>query len=97
MEKAKIQNICHYHYFKPEETGYRTWEFQGNGHGNLIPYQPQDFHSSYDILLPSQDGLSPKTTNHLMKEKGRNVTTKMFAVIWSVLKFLTMKETLKFI
>ena len=27
---------------------------------------------------PFQDELSPRTTNHLMKEKGRNVTTKIF-------------------
>ena len=77
MEKAKIQSISRYHYFKPEETGYRTQEFQGTGPGKLIPYQPQDFQSGYDILLPFQDELSPKTTNHLMKEKGRNVTTKI--------------------
>ena len=77
MEKAKIQYISRYHYFKPEETGYRAQELQSTGPGKLIPYQPQDFHSSYDILLPFQDELSPKTTNHLMKEKGRNVTTKI--------------------
>ena len=60
MEKAKIQNISRYHYFKREETGYRAWEFQGIAPGKLIPYQPQDFHSSYDILLAIQDELSPK-------------------------------------
>ena len=69
MEKAKFQNISRYHFLKPEETGYRAWEFQGIGPRKFILYQPQDFHSSYDILLPFQDELSPKTTNHLMKEK----------------------------
>ena len=71
MEKGKIQTISRYHYFRPEETGYRAWEFQGIGPGKLIPYQPRDFHSSYDILLPFQDESSPKTTNHLMISRER--------------------------
>ena len=60
MEKAKIPNISRYHYFKPEEFGFRAWEFQSIGPGKLIPYQPIDFHSSYDVLLPFQENCHQK-------------------------------------
>ena len=62
MEKAKIPNISQYHYFKPEEFGFRAWEFQSIGPGKLIPYQPIDFHSCYDVLLPFQEKLSSEKT-----------------------------------
>ena len=38
LEKPKIPNISHYHYFKLESTGFRAWEFQGIGTGKHIPY-----------------------------------------------------------
>ena len=57
---GKIPNISWYNYFKPEEFGFRAWEFQSIGPGKLIPYQPIDFHSSYDVLLNFQENCHQK-------------------------------------
>ena len=46
LEKAKIPSISHCHYFKPESTGLRAWEFQGIGTVKHISYQPLNFHPS---------------------------------------------------
>ena len=78
LEKAKIPNIGRYHYFKPESTGLRAWEFQGIGTGKHIPYQPLNFHPSYDVLVPFQDAESSKKSDTLMKTKSRKSTAKLF-------------------
>ena len=78
MEKAKIPNISHYHYFKPESTGLRAWEFQGVGTGKRIPYQPLNFHPSSNVLVPFQDAESSKKSDTLMKTKSRKSTAKLF-------------------
>ena len=78
LEKAKIPNISRYHYFKPESTGLRTWEFQGIGTGKHIPYQPLNFHPSYDVLVPFQDAESSKKSDTLMKTNSRKSTAKLF-------------------
>ena len=96
MEKAKIPKISRYHYFKPEEFGFRAWEFQSIGPGKLIPYQPIDFHSSNDVLLPFQEKLSSEKTGSLMREKKRAVTTKLFCSDKDCLEVLTLRKTLKF-
>ena len=78
LEKAKIPNISHYHYFKPESTGLRAWEFQGVGTGKHIPYQPLNFHPNSDVLVPFQDAESSKKSDTLMKTKSRKSTAKLF-------------------
>ena len=78
LEKAKIPNISHYHYFKPESTGLRAWEFQGTGTGKHIPYQPLNSHPSSDVLVPFQDAESSKKSDTLMKTKSRKSTAKLF-------------------
>ena len=74
LEKAKILNISHYHYFKEEGTGLRAWEFQGIGTGKHTPYQPLNFHPSSDVLVPLQDAGSSKKSDTLMKTKSRKST-----------------------
>ena len=79
LEKAKIPNISHYHYCKPESTGLRAWEFQGIGTGKHISDQPLNFHPSSDVLVPFQDAESSKKSDTLMKTKSRKSTAKLFS------------------
>ena len=77
LEKAKISNTSYYHYFKPESTGLRAWEFQGIGPGKHIPYQPLNFHPSSDVLVPFQDAESSKKSDTLIKTKSRKSTAEL--------------------
>ena len=52
IDKARIDNITRYHYFKVEEDHFRVWEFHNIGTGVVVPIQDVSFHACLDCLKP---------------------------------------------
>ena len=50
IDKARIDNITRYHYFKAEEDHFRVWEFHNIGTGVVVPVQDVSFDACLECL-----------------------------------------------